>query len=47
MKRSKQLPAIDRYAKTAAMLAGAGGVRPSFDWSGLAGALIPIVGGAR
>jgi hypothetical protein len=46
MKRPKQLPAVDRNTKTAAMPAGAGGVRPSFDWGGLASSLIPIVAGA-
>jgi hypothetical protein len=37
MKRPKQLPAVDRNpTKTAALPAGAGGVRPSFDWWGAA-----------
>jgi hypothetical protein len=37
MKRPKQLPAVDRNTKIAAMPAGVGGVRPSFSWGDLIG----------
>ena len=43
MKRPKQLPAVDRHTKTAAVPAGAGGVRPSFDWGGLLGQVASTV----
>jgi hypothetical protein len=43
MKRPKQLPAVDRHTKTAAVPAGAGGVRPSIDWGQIAGVALPAL----